>query len=38
MKQAEKVNALLAAGVNGVRIQEQLGMSKPGEYRCSNEV
>jgi hypothetical protein len=38
MQQAEKINALVAVGVNGVRIQEQLGMPKPGEYRCSNEI
>ena len=34
MNQADKVKALVAAGVEGVKIQEQLGMSKASFYRC----
>ena len=34
MQQAEKVKALVAAGVDRVMIQEQLGMSKASYYRC----
>ena len=34
MNQAEKVKALVAAGVDRVKIQEQLGMSKASYYRC----
>jgi DNA invertase Pin-like site-specific DNA recombinase len=36
MQQADKVKALVAAGVERVKIQEQLGMSKPSCYRCLN--
>ena len=34
MKQADKVKALVDAGVDRVKIQEQLGMSKASYYRC----
>jgi DNA invertase Pin-like site-specific DNA recombinase len=34
MNQADKVKALVAAGVDRVKIQEQLGMSKASYYRC----
>jgi DNA invertase Pin-like site-specific DNA recombinase len=34
MQQADKVKALVAAGVDRVKIQEQLGMSKASYYRC----
>ena len=34
IQQAEKVKALVAAGVDRVKIQEQLGMSKASYYRC----
>jgi DNA invertase Pin-like site-specific DNA recombinase len=34
MNQADKVKALVQAGVNRVQIQEQLGMSKASYYRC----
>jgi len=34
MQQADKVKALVAAGVDRVEIQEQLGMSKASYYRC----
>jgi len=34
MNQADKVKALVAAGVDRVKIQEQLGMSKASFYRC----
>ena len=36
MRQADKVKALVAAGVDRVKIQEQLGMSKASYYRCLN--
>ena len=36
MNQADKVKALVAAGVDRVKIQEQLGMSKASYYRCLN--
>ena len=36
MKQADKVKALVAAGIDRVKIQEQLGMSKASYYRCLN--
>ena len=36
MQQADKVKALVAAGVDRVKIQEQLGMSKASYYRCLN--
>ena len=34
MNQAGKVKALVAAGVDKLKIQEQLGMSKASYYRC----
>jgi len=34
MNQADKVKALVAAGVDRAKIQEQLGMSKASYYRC----
>ena len=34
LQQADKVKALVAAGVNRMKIQEQLGMSKASYYRC----
>jgi DNA invertase Pin-like site-specific DNA recombinase len=34
MNQADKVKALVAAGVDRVKIQEQLGMSRASYYRC----
>jgi DNA invertase Pin-like site-specific DNA recombinase len=34
MNQADKVKALVAAGVDRLKIQEQLGMSKASYYRC----
>jgi DNA invertase Pin-like site-specific DNA recombinase len=34
MNQADKVKTLVAAGVDRVKIQEQLGMSKASYYRC----
>ena len=34
MRQADKVKALVAAGVDRVKIQEQLGVSKASYYRC----
>ena len=34
MRQADKVKALVAAGVDKLKIQEQLGMSKASYYRC----
>ena len=34
INQADKVKALVAAGVDRVNIQEQLGMSKASYYRC----
>lgn len=34
MNQADKVRALVEAGVTRVQIQEQLGMSKASYYRC----
>ena len=34
MQQAVKVKTLVAAGVDRVKIQEQLGMSKASYYRC----
>jgi DNA invertase Pin-like site-specific DNA recombinase len=34
MKQAEKVKALVDAGVTRVQVQEQLGISKASYYRC----
>ena len=34
MKQADKVKALVAAGVARVQVMEQLGMSKASFYRC----
>jgi DNA invertase Pin-like site-specific DNA recombinase len=34
MQQADKVKALVAAGVDKLKIQEQLGMSKASYYRC----
>ena len=34
MKQADKVKALVDAGVTRAKIQEQLGMSKASYYRC----
>ena len=33
-KRADKVKALVEAGVTRVQIQEQLGMSKASYYRC----
>ena len=38
MQQADKVKALVADGVDRVKIQGQLGMSKAGYYRCLNVV
>jgi hypothetical protein len=32
--QADKVKALVDAGVTRVQVQEQLGMSKASYYRC----
>ena len=34
MNQTDKVKVLVAAGVDRVKIQEQLGMSKASYYRC----
>jgi DNA invertase Pin-like site-specific DNA recombinase len=34
MQQADKVKALVAAGVDRMKVQEQLGMSKASYYRC----
>ncbi len=34
VQQADKVKALVAAGVDRVKVQEQLGMSKASYYRC----
>ena len=34
MQQADKVKALVAAGVDRVKVQEQLGISKASYYRC----
>jgi len=34
MNQAYKVKALVAAGVEKVKIQEKLGMSKASYYHC----
>ena len=34
MKQADKVKALVDAGVSRVQVQEQLGISKASYYRC----
>ena len=34
MKQADKVKALVDAGVSRVQVQEQLGISKSSYYRC----
>ena len=34
MRQADNVKALVAAGVDKLKIQEQLGMSKASYYRC----
>jgi len=34
MKQADKVKALVEAGVTRVQIMEQLGISKAFYYRC----
>jgi 2-methylisocitrate lyase-like PEP mutase family enzyme len=34
MNQADKVKALVAAGVERVKIEEQLGMSKASYCRC----
>ena len=34
MKQADKVKALVEAGVTRVQVQEQLGISKASYYRC----
>ena len=36
MQQADKVKALVAAGVNWEKIQEQLGLSKASYYLCLN--
>ena len=36
MRQADKVKALVEAGVQRVQIQEQLGISKASFYRCLN--
>ena len=36
MRQADKVKALVEAGVQRVQIQEQLGISKASYYRCLN--
>ena len=35
-QQAVRVKTLVAAGVDRVKIQEQLGMSKASYYRCLN--
>ena len=34
MRQADKVKALVEAGVQRVQVQEQLGISKASYYRC----
>ena len=34
MKQADKVKALVSAGVDRLKIQEQLDISKASYYRC----
>ena len=34
MRQADKVKALVAAGVSRLQVQEQLGISKASYYRC----
>ena len=34
IQQADKVKALVAAGVDRLKIQEQLAMSKASYYRC----
>jgi hypothetical protein len=34
MRQADKVKALVSAGVTRVQVQEQLGISKASYYRC----
>jgi len=34
IQQADKVKALVASGVDRVKIQEQLGMSKASYHRC----
>ena len=34
IKQADKVKALVEAGVSRVQVQEQLGISKASYYRC----
>ena len=36
MRQADKVKALVEAGVQRVQVQEQLGISKASYYRCLN--
>ena len=38
MRQADKVKALVEAGVQRVQVQEQLGISKASFYRCLNAV
>ena len=38
MRQADKVKALVEAGVQRVQVQEQLGISKASYYRCLNAV
>ena len=38
MKQADKVKALVDAGVSRVQVQEQLGISKASYYRCLKVV
>ena len=34
MNQADKVKALVSAGVDRVKVREQLGISKASYYRC----
>ncbi|MDC1194027.1 helix-turn-helix domain-containing protein, partial [Planktomarina temperata] len=34
MRQADKVKALVEAGVQRLQVQEQLGISKASFYRC----
>jgi len=34
MQQADKVKTLVSAGVDKLKIQEQLGISKASYYRC----
>ena len=38
MRQADKVKALVDAGVSRVEVQAQLGISKASYYRCLKEV